>query len=115
MTSDVRHNLHHERGDDVLFTIDGRDPAWTNRVMSQLWAHATKLNLTPVLWRVGFYNLRDVLHARDPHFRSRPYSTVRLESVWGADIQVITLGDAIELVAADESTRTLTTIVPGVS
>lgn len=99
-----------------MFTTAGRDPARTNRVMGELWSHATKANLSPVRWRLGFYNLRDVLHARDPHFQERAFGTVRMETVWGCEIVVVSLSDTIELITYDRSApraSAFTTLVPG--
>lgn len=115
MTEDVRQSPADERGGNVL-TLVGRDPEWTNRVMGELWAHATKINLEPVRWRLGLFNLRDVIRARDPHFQDRAYSVVRPESVWGCTIEISTLFDAVALVAFDKSAPRETaykTLVPG--
>lgn len=115
MADDVRQNPAHERGECVMLTTAGRDPAWTNRVMAELWANATRLNLQPLCWRLGFYGLRDVIRARDPDFQAKDYRTVRIPTVWGCEIQVVSLWDTTELVAVEEKpdgTRVMTTLVP---
>jgi hypothetical protein len=114
MIDHVRQDPADERGGDVFFTLEGRDPADTHRIMGELFAHATKMNVEPLRWRLGFFNLRDVLSGRDPLFRQHDYDRVRLESVWGCAMDVVTFYDTIELVVIDQRgpSRHLTTLVP---
>jgi hypothetical protein len=115
MIEHVRQSPADERGGDVFIALEGRDPARTHRIMGELWSHATKINLEPLRWKLGFFNLRDVIKARDPHSSDRDYDRVRLETLWGCTIDVVSLFDTIELVAVDhrDGHKNLTTLIPG--
>jgi hypothetical protein len=96
-----------------MFIMDARDPTWTGRVMAELFAHATRTNLEPHKWRLGVVNMRDVLRARNPDFSNEAYE--RPETMWGADVEIVALGDVVELVAFDKGAphdRAFKTLVP---
>lgn len=67
--------------------------------MADLFARATQLNMSPVVWELGFFALRDLIGTKDPAFRDRDWSQVRLETIWGCGISIETLGDGVVLVA----------------
>ncbi len=86
----------------MIYALVGRDPNWTHQAMGTVWSTATKLNLEPLVWEIGFLNLRDLIKARDPHFQERDYRVGRLETAWGCIIRVICLYDHVTLVANDK-------------
>lgn len=82
-----------------MVTMVGRDPEWTLRAMATLFAEATEHKMSPILWTLGFFNVRDMIAARGPGYQSKVWSELRPETVWGCGIVVEGLEDRIELIA----------------
>ncbi|MES2903234.1 MAG: hypothetical protein V4696_03530 [Pseudomonadota bacterium] len=78
------------------------NPAKIHEKMATLWAGATKLNLTPVAWRAGFFAHRAVIsvHEGETNWRVQPFR--RIESAWGAAMDTVAFDDSVELVAQGE-------------
>lgn len=97
-----------------MVTPSSRDEEWTHRAMAELFSAATKMNVTPSEWHVGFFCLCDLLKARDPLMRhKRGAAVVRPETAWGCPVKVIMLSDYVALVAVDKETGARQVLVAG--
>lgn len=92
-----------------MFTPEGRDLAWTHRTMAHLFAAAQRANMTPIVWELGFWNMRDLIGTRDSGFRTKSYEEIRMETVWGCGIIIDTFGDKVALLVRSDDGKSAVT------